>query len=238
MGHTWQPFGGAGYFVLLAVLALAVTAAVALILLPAALAHGGGTGRLSLRHIMYFVLIGLAYLFVEIPLIQRFILYLDHPAYALAAVLFSLLFFSGLGSLAGERIKSHRVLWVLPLLLAGMIWLLPTVFERSLGLPLAGRLALSTLLLAPVGFLMGLPFPAGIRWLGTLPGHPLLIPWAWAANGAASVIASVLAALLALSYGFRWVFVLGALAYLCAWLVLKAGAAPLPGESLPQRPDR
>ncbi|MGD8969470.1 MAG: hypothetical protein PVI07_18350, partial [Anaerolineae bacterium] len=95
-GHTWQPFGGAGYLVLLMLLVLAVIAAGVLILLPiAALRRQGGPMGATL---VYFALLGLGYLFVEIPLMQRFILFLGHPAYAMATVLFAILLFSGLGS--------------------------------------------------------------------------------------------------------------------------------------------
>jgi hypothetical protein len=132
LGKTWQPFGGAGYFVILALLALATLLATLLILLPLAVqgflsharrAASGGDGRspqpsssLCVRaggsprpavwlHFLYFSLLGFAYLLVEVPLIQRFILYLGHPAYAMTAVLFALLLFSGTGSQWGRRIS-------------------------------------------------------------------------------------------------------------------------------------
>jgi hypothetical protein len=171
---------------------------------------------------MYYALsglcLGLAFLFVEIPLIQRFILFLGHPAYAVSAVLFTLLLFSGMGSRLSGRLPPRAALALLALLLAGLPFLLPLLFDLTLGLPLAPRLGLAVLALAPAGFLMGVPFPAGICWLGDAP--PGRIPWVWAVNGSASVIASVLAALLALSFGFTWVFWLGALCYGAAWLVL------------------
>ena len=102
LGQTWQPFGGAGYFMVLSVLFLATILSGVLILLPLAFRRSAKTSRAEIKALLspllYFVLIGLAYLLVEIPLIQRFILYLDQPAYAMATVLFSLLLFSALGS--------------------------------------------------------------------------------------------------------------------------------------------
>jgi spermidine synthase len=120
-GHTWQPFGGAGYFVLLALLGLSVLAAGALIVLPLTVRRRKLTGqRKSLgATLTYFALLGLGYLCVEIPLLQRFILFLGNPAYAMATVLFALLMFSGLGSLLSRRVPLRRVLILLPLAAGG-----------------------------------------------------------------------------------------------------------------------
>jgi len=221
LGKTWQPFGGAGYFVILALLALSVLAAGIIIMLPAAAARRVGGAmftRTNLGLIFYFGLIGLAYLLVEMPLIQSFILFLGQPAYAMTTVLFTLLLFSGLGSRLSERVPARPALLLLVILLVAIPRLLPAVFTQALGLPLGMRLVLSCLLLAPLGFLMGIPFPAGIRRIVQYPGHTTLIPWVWAVNGAASVISAVLAALIALSLGFSWVLGLGALCYAAAWL--------------------
>jgi hypothetical protein len=110
-------------------------------------------------------------------------------------------------------------------------WALPRVFALSLGLPFALRLGVTVLLLAPLGFLMGIPFPAGIRWLtgsgggeSRRPPESPLIPWVWAVNGATSVVSAVLAALLALSFGFSVVLVIGALCYTGAWITVTVGA--------------
>lgn len=238
LGKTWQPFGGAGYFALLALLGLAVLLAAGLILLPAVVARRLAPLRppspvtpepARAWALLYFGLIGLAYLLVEIPLIQRFILFLGHPAYALTAVIFAVLLFSGIGSCWSERLPWRRALALLVVLLAGAPPALPFLFDLALGLPLGGRLALTLLSLAPIAFLMGAPFPAGIRGFGkgdTDAGH---IAWAWAVNGAASVIAAVLAALLSLSLGFNWVLRLGAVCYAGAWLIA-ARAAPGPSH--------
>lgn len=227
VGKSWQPFGGAGYFVILALLALAILTSAVLILLPAAVTRrdtsmqNDKTGQLGARPgwlpaLCYFGLIGLAYLLVEIPLIQRFILVLDQPAYAVTTVLFALLFFSGLGSRWNERFPLRLVLPLLALLLIGLPQLLHPLFDWMLGLPPTIRLGLAVGMLAVPGFLMGIPLPAGIRWLKTeVPGAP--VAWVWAVNGSASVIASVLAALLALSFGFTAVLRLGALCYAAAW---------------------
>jgi hypothetical protein len=207
-------------------LALASLLAGALILLPAAAAHipGGAQpapGRDSLTGgerltLAYFGMIGLAYLLVEIPLLQRFILFLGQPAYAMATILFTLLLFSGLGSQVSQRAPLPASLAILAGLLMALPGVLALVFNWALGWELPYRLGITALLLAPVGFLMGVPFPGGINRLLAQRENSQLIPWAWAVNGAASVIASVLAALLALSFGYGWVLRLGALLYAAA----------------------
>jgi hypothetical protein len=224
LGKTWQPWGGSGFFVLVALLAVALVASAVLVLLPLALAPAGRTklgGRRAPRGRMfiYFGLLGLGFLFVEIPLMQGFILFLGQPIYAFTTVLASILLFSGLGSLASPRLPTRRVL---PLLVVAIL-LYPLgvtlLFEALLGAPLALRLLATGLCLAPLGFLMGIPFPGGLDWLRQRA--PGLIPWAWAVNGCTSVLASILAAMIALSAGFSWVLVAAALAYTGAWLALR-----------------
>ena len=166
----------------------------------------------------YFALLGLGYLFVEIPLMQRFILFLDHPVYAFVAVLFGLLLSSGLGSAVASRLPLRRVLALLAVAALLYPLLLPLGFDWLLGWPLAARLAATAVALAPLGFLMGVPFPRGIAWLERR--SPGLIPWAWGINGCASVVASVVAAMLALSAGFSWVLIAGAVCYALALVVV------------------
>jgi hypothetical protein len=150
---------------------------------------------------------------------QRFILFLGQPIYAFTAVLVAILFFSGLGSLATSRLS---IRWTLPVLVASTLLyplILPIIMEALLGTPLAVRLLVTGITLAPLGFLMGTAFPGGLAWLRKRSLS--LIPWAWAINGCASVLASVLAAIIAVSVGFSWVLVLGAVAYAAAWLALR-----------------
>ena len=225
-GHIWQPFGGAGYFVLLALLALAVVAAGTLILLPLAIRGREGVGRGGPlgATLGYFALLGLGYLCVEIPLLQRFILFLGHPAYAMATVLFALLLFSGLGSLLSRRVPLWLVLILLPVLVVAYALGLPALFETTLAAPLWGRLIVTVAALAPPGLLMGMPFPKGLALLERRA--PALVTWAWGVNGAASVVASILAALLALSFGFSAVLAVGAACYTGAWIMAVAIRVP------------
>ncbi len=227
LGRTWQPFGGSGYFVLVAMLALVLILSVVLILLPLILPGRGrqalraGAGTPRLRVLLYFGLLGLAFLLVEIPLIQQWILLVGQPTYAFAAVVSVLLVFSSLGSL------SARAAWLpariaFPALVALAVatpFVLAWLTNHTLGWPLLPRVGLAALSLAPLAFLMGLPFPLGLAWLER--SGPSLIPWAWAVNGCASVVAGVLAAMAALSYGFSAVLLAGAACYAGAWLVLR-----------------
>ncbi|MBU0705196.1 MAG: hypothetical protein KKC18_15205, partial [Chloroflexi bacterium] len=234
-GHTWQPFGGAGYFVLLALLALGTLAAGTLILLPLTARGGARRGKALVATLGYFALLGLGYLCVEIPLLQQFILFLGHPAYAMATVLFALLLFSGLGSLLSRRVPLWLALILLPLLVGGYALGLPALFEATLAAPLSGRLLITVVALAPPGLLMGMPFPKGLALLEL--GSPDLIAWAWGVNGAVSVTASILAALLALSFGFSAVLALGAACYLGAWTMAWAIRIP-PRHRVPPPPAR
>ncbi len=235
LGKTWQPFGGTGYLVLVLLLALVVLLSLVLILLPLAVGRvvqKGTTGdridgktRFNPRYLLYFSLIGLGFLFVEIPLLQRFIVYLGQPAYAFAVVVGALLVASGLGSrYLTNRIRPWQGIAALVALVFTYPLLLPILFEVTFGLPLAGRIGVAALGLSPLGLLMGTPFPQGLaRAQQYAPG---LTPWIWAVNGCASVVSAVLAPMVAIDLGFGAVMLIGAGAYLGALL------------SLPQRPDR
>ena len=226
LGKTWQPFGGAGYLVVLILLALAFVLTVVLIFLPL-LIGSRSTSRLNfqglphgvlLASIAYFGLIGFAYLFVEIPFFQSFILYLGQPTYALTTVLFSILLFSGIGSHLSQRIDHRKALLGLVALIFVVLWLFPNIIELSLGFSFAIRVLVTVLVLAPLGILMGIPFPSGIKIVERTA--PELIPWVWGINGAASVLSSILSMLLALSFGFKMVLITGALCYAGAWFVV------------------
>ena len=223
LGRTFQPFGGAGFLIVLGSLVVAVAAAAAFILLPLIFrrdvsdksgSHVGAVGRFW--PFVYFAGLGLGFLWVEIPLLQRFILYLDQPTYAFATVLFGVLVWSGVGSLASDRIRVSMPATVSAVVVLTALYAfgLPLLFDGTLGLPLVGRLVLSVALLAPLGVAMGVPFPRAIRMLGRQA--PTLVPWAWAVNGSASVVSAILATILALSFGFTWVTLGGAAAYLVA----------------------
>jgi hypothetical protein len=231
-GHVWQPFGGSGYFVLLALLGLVILLSGGLILLPIWVENkransrgyhdlGPESNRTSrVGVLIYFGSIGLGYLFIEIPLIQRWILVLGNPTYAFTVVVLVLLAFSSLGSVLSRFVWGLRH-WLMGGLVLAVIVTASMIARFSsdvLALPEGSRLAVAALSLAPLAVLMGMPFPFGLSWIERKSGT--FVPLAWAVNGFASVVASVLAALFALSYGFTLVLVMGAGAYALALFVL------------------
>jgi hypothetical protein len=224
LGKTWQPFGGAGFFVLLTLLALSVLGAVVLILGPLLLMARhrtpGGTRGVRFWTLAYFGLLGLAFLLVELPLVQQYILLVGRPTTALAVVLFAILLTAGVGSILSARVPwrpAAAALTVAALVYPPFVrWMNAAVLPWPLGI----RMAVGAIALAPLGFLMGVMFPKGVARLERVAPH--LVPWAWGINGTTSVIAGAAAALLTLTWGFQFVVTAGAACY--------AGAALLAGD--------
>ena len=225
LGLTWQPFGGSGFFVLVALLLLVAVAAAVFIIGPLWWLGRDGRSRATspfpywrLRVFTYFAALGLAFLFVEIPLAQQFILVLGQPVTALAVVIFTVLLFSGLGSLTVPRWRLTWGLGILILLIGLYPLLLPPLTNLALRWSEAARVGLTIFSLAPLSFFMGLPFAGGLRLIAAYDAA--LVPWAWAINGCFSVISAVLAVMIALSWGFAAVLWLGATAYVIALFAL------------------
>ena len=222
-----------GVAVLGMVLIISCAAVIAFLLVPLALGAGGARRRAV--NLIYFVAVGLGYILVEIAFIQRFVLFLGHPTYALTVVVFLLLLSSGAGSLASRRwLAQTRKAWLPLILIVGAValyvWLLPGLLNALVGLPFPVKLVISGLVLGPLGFAMGMPFPTGLRALagasdsGLAPADETAIEWAWAMNAASSVLGSVLAMVIAIQFGLNVTLACGALAYLLALAV----AATLP----------
>jgi hypothetical protein len=180
------------------------------------------------------VAVGLGYILVEIAFIQRFVLFLGHPTYALTVVIFLLMLSSGAGSLASRRWLPRTEMAWMPLLLIGAALLanvifLPHSLARWVGLEFNYRLMVSALLLIPLGFVMGMPFPTGLRALvagsdarrrGDEAEEDNAVEWAWAMNAAASVLGSVLAMVIAIQFGLNVTLACGVAAYLAALALL------------------
>ena len=181
-----------------------------------------GNAALRVRHFLpYFALIGIGFMFAEIFLIQKLILPLGNATYALAAVLAALLAGSGAGSLLSQRhdvLRRPFIAAVVALLIMMYSLLLPTATTMLATLTPLLRFAAVIIALLPLGLPMGIPFPLGMRLLGER--DPTLIPWAWVINGSFSVLAPVMALMLALMTGFDMVAYLAAAAYVLAFLVL------------------
>jgi Spermine/spermidine synthase domain len=185
--------------------------------------------RPPLSSLTFFAAIGLGFLLLEIVLIQRFVLFLGFPTYALSVVLFALLVFTGVGARLSSRWADPRralaaALGIaLALIVLGAFALQP-LLGAIVGLPFAVRIGVSLALLLPVGMTLGTAMPIG---LGRLEGlYPRGVPWAWGINGVASVLASALGVAVAIIWGFEVATLLAAACYVVAlWHVL-AGRWP------------
>ena len=214
-----------GVAVLLMVFLISLFAVLGFLIVP--LAFSGSRSQSPLQ-LLYFVVVGLGYILVEIAFIQRFVLFLGHPTYALTVVVFLLLLSSGAGSMASRRwLAEIRGTWIplalIVLVLALYVFILPQVLDALVGLSFAVKLLISFALLAPLGFAMGMPFPCGLRALAQ-PGNQVAhcpVEWAWAMNAGSSVLGSVLAMVIAIQYGLNVTLACGALAYLFAILLFR-----------------
>lgn len=172
--------------------------------------------------IVYFGSIGLGFMFVEIALIQKLMIFLGGPTYSLAFTLFVILFFSGLGSYFGRRRNAAHALTALAILIPTVIVLmnvlLSTVIPHLLGMTIWLRMLIGILVISPVAFLLGMPFPLGLSIVGRL--SPGCVPWAWAINAFATVLGTLLAVLLSMNFGFHTVFLAAAFLYLLALMVM------------------
>jgi MFS family permease len=159
-------------------------------------------------------------MFFEVCLIQKLTLFLGYPTYSLSVTLFSLLVFSGIGSLASRRYAGQRNRALLALLVG--VFALTLFYQFGVehlvdvfaGAPLVVRVALTALLLAPLGLCLGAFMPIGLFTVARLTDHGReYVAWAWAVNGFFSVVSSVLATILSMSFGFRVVLLLAATIY-------------------------
>lgn len=216
-----------GVLVLILVLIISICAVLLFLILPLAL-RAGPMRRLPIP-LLYFVAIGLGYILVEITFIQRFVLFLGNPTYALTVVIFLLLLSSGVGSLTSRLWLPEPQMGSIPLVLVivtllSYVFLLPGRLAGLVGQPFTLRLLISAVLLVPLGFVMGMPFPTGLRTLTSpetvAPAMDNTVEWAWALNAAASVLGSVLAMVIAIQFGLTTTLACGAIAYASAWLLL------------------
>ncbi len=237
--YGWTNFGTfrSGKLTLMALLIQALLLSTLLIIWPLwRFRREGLSTKGTKRFLLYFIALGMGFIFIEIGLMQRLILFLGHPTFALSVVLFSLLVFSGVGSYLSSRLvpQGHdprqALRWVIPALAALMvayIFLLPPILQWGLGWSTPARILFATLLIAPLGLLMGMPFPLGFRLVSQV--NQPLAPWAWGVNGFASVVGSILSVMLAQTIGFSLVMALAVMIYLAglaAILSLRAVGVP------------
>ena len=212
-----------GYLLLIATLLQAILASLLLIALPlwlwkSKLGIKPGSGR-HLRLLVYFFCLGLAFLFIEIAFIQKFILILYHPLYAITVVLCAFLLSAGAGSRFSKKLSQipARSVIMLPVAVISVLSICYSLGFESITTFLLEtgnltRYVFSILLITPLGFCMGMPFPMALARISQTT--PALIPWAWGINGCASVISAILATLIAMQFGFT-VLVFLAIALYC-----------------------
>ena len=214
--------------------------ATALILLAPPVILGSKLPRLpGVRpFLLYFLFVGAGYILIEVALIQKFVLFLGHPTYALTVVIFSMLVSSGLGSFLSTKIlrkeesRLIKALGCVALLTALLALVVSSILSALVGLPLAAKVALAVTLIAPLGLLMGMPFPVGLQRLEEW--HAPSVRWAWSLNAASSVLGSVGSLVFAIYLGLVQTLIIGGLFYLAALAVIarvRVGgpSAPEPG---------
>jgi hypothetical protein len=176
---------------------------------------------------IFFIAIGASFMGVELGVLQRYIVFLGHPTYALSVVLFALLLSTAVGSLLVGRIPGLARI-TFPLLfvsLALTMFLVPGLLEGWHGLPLASRIAIAGVLIVPLGVCMGTALPSGVAGLAAA-GKDHLVPWMWAVNGLSGTIASVAGMLLAMELGYTVLLAVSFLGYVVAWMSLRSFSPP------------
>ncbi|UCC22305.1 MAG: SAM-dependent methyltransferase, partial [Planctomycetota bacterium] len=229
MPRRWLPFSEWGYLVLVATLLQAVLASALFILLPLWIARPVRAVRSrKLPALVYFLLLGLAYMFLEMGFIQKMTLLIGHPVFGVAVTLVGFLLFSGCGSALSARLSRlaktpNGIIWlaVSAIVIIGLIeiTLLAFSFDLLVGFSRPIRILLGLGLTAPLAFFMGMPFPTGLKILHARATP--LVPWAWGVNGFASVTGAVLGTFLAISLGFTTLAFIALACYFLAAAISK-----------------
>jgi hypothetical protein len=175
-------------------------------------------------YLVYFLSLGIGFMFIEISFVQSFVLFLGSPTFALSVTIFSLLLFSSIGSFLSMRF-TDRPAWAIPRLTASVVLLivvytvgLNQVFSAFLHLDLATRIFIAVLAQIPIGLTLGMFMPLGIACVSR--EHPRLVPWAWGVNGIGSVVGTTLAVVLAMSWGFETVKACAAVLYVAGAILM------------------
>jgi SAM-dependent methyltransferase len=202
---------------------------------------GGGSERTLWSHyLLYFAFLGAGFMLIEVSLIQKFILFLGFPTLTFSVILFSLFLSGGLGALVSENWLAaspgrRAALAALGVASLAIIYsfALPRIFELFWSYGIRARSLLTMGLVSPLGFLMGIPFPTGLKMVKKNLAEA--VPWMWAANGITSVLGSVAAVVIAMVWGFRWALVAGSLSYLWIFVSLSKESLPLARWSLMEK---
>jgi hypothetical protein len=199
------------------IMALSLALVVATIIVPSLPSVRRTSARLATLGTAYFALIGLGFMFIELGIIQRISVFLGHPVYGLAIGLFSMIFSTGIGSLASERFRLDApfkiIVWA-ALLVFFVIMLtawFPMLVRATEGSSLVGRALVSLAAIVPAGVLMGFGFPTGMRLVNAIDRTPT--PWFWAINGACGVLAASVAVGVSIAFSINGSLWTGAMCY-------------------------
>ncbi len=222
-GPTQMPFLELGYLVILLTIIQSFILALIFIIIPLFFMRRSGNGKLPT--FIYFGALGIGYMFVEIILIQRFILYFGHPIYAIAAVISTMLISNGVGSYLSSKFQNvSKSAAKVNLLIAGLllmyILILTPVLEATMSNHNIIKIIVALIMIAIPSFFMGMSFPLGIKHLYE-NNNSRHIGWAWGINGSLSVIASSLAMLIAIEGGFMIVMTIALSSYFLAFVALQ-----------------
>lgn len=232
VSKTWYvPYLPIGYLARVVVLCVAAILGVLFLIFPLARWQSAGIQTSQQKiSLVFFLALGLGFMWVEIVLIKVFILFLGSPVYSISVVLFALLVSAGIGSFVSPSIPGPlsaklMIVW-LAIFSASctMIFVYPQAFKLFLGAELPFRLLTAIVMILPVGFVLGMPFPVGLMHLSQT--SPETIPWAWAMNGYATVIGISVAGFIALNTGFAALIFIALLSYTCGFIALMVSAAP------------
>jgi hypothetical protein len=206
--------------VLFGLVAISIVATLVILALPPlVLRHSLPSAPGAKRALLYFLFIGAGYILIQVSLIQKFVLFLGHPTYALTVIIFSMLLSSGLGSFVSKRIIGSlvglpSVLIFVALAVLVLSLAVGPVSESGVALPLPLKILIAVAMISPVGFAMGVPFPTGLTSLEKI--MPAAVRWAWSVNAASSVLGSAAAMFLAIYLGLKMTLIIGGLFYLLA----------------------
>lgn len=227
-GWRTAPFVELGYLIVALSVPLLAILALGLIIAPLARIRWNGPSHAGWRTAFFCTGLGFGFMFVEIGLICRLNLFLGGALPAAATTLTSLLVFAGAGSLVSQRFPPRpRTLLLITLAVsvaAPLLWIITGALPLGSGLSAPARACLASLILAPGALVTGMAFPTLLRFLAA--HHPSHVPWAWAVNGCASVVAPSVATVLAVLTGFGGVFAGAAIAYAIAGLAVVGWRTP------------
>ena len=209
---------------LLTMLGQVLFVSILLLIVPAVFIKGERKFKVDKKFLMFFAFIGIGYISIQIALIQKFTLFLGQPVYTMLTVISSMLIFSGIGAkysekfINGSKTKLYSVFLIIAIYTMFIGLVSPLMFEAFVSLSLILRIIITIILLAPLAFFMGMPFPTGISMLKNDDSR--MVGISWAVNGFFSVIGTVITMILAMMFGFKIIFFIAGVFYLFALLFM------------------